>query len=134
MIDGLKLVEGKRIVELTDSSVDKGFALLELKRELGADRVLFMGDDVTDETASPPSSLAISGCMSVSGLAWPVSPSPTLPRSPTSSSPSSPSGRTPELRISDSPTRKVRTSDHDREDWRPLLLTSGCVRSFLDHG
>jgi trehalose-phosphatase len=51
MIDGLRLVEGKRILELTDSSVDKGFALLELKRELGADRVLFMGDDVTDETA-----------------------------------------------------------------------------------
>jgi trehalose 6-phosphate phosphatase len=51
MIDGLRLVEGKRIVELTDSSVDKGIALLELKGELGADRVLFMGDDVTDETA-----------------------------------------------------------------------------------
>ena len=39
---------------MTDSSVDKGFALLELKRESGADRVLFMGDDVTDETALPP--------------------------------------------------------------------------------
>jgi trehalose-6-phosphatase len=26
-------------------------ALVELKREVGADRVLFMGDDVTDETA-----------------------------------------------------------------------------------
>lgn len=51
IIDGLRLVEGKRILELTDSSVDKGFALLELKRELSADRVLFMGDDVTDETA-----------------------------------------------------------------------------------
>ena len=50
-IDGLKLVDGKKIVELTDSSVDKGVALRELKRETGADRVLFMGDDVTDETA-----------------------------------------------------------------------------------
>lgn len=48
---GLKLVEGKKIIELTDSSVDKGVALTELKREIGADRVLFMGDDVTDETA-----------------------------------------------------------------------------------
>ena len=51
MIDGLKLVDGKKIIELTDSSVDKGVALIGLKRELGADRVLFMGDDVTDETA-----------------------------------------------------------------------------------
>lgn len=50
-IDGLKLVEGKKIIELTDSSVDKGAALLELKRSVGVDRVLFMGDDVTDETA-----------------------------------------------------------------------------------
>jgi trehalose-phosphatase len=51
MIDGLKLVDGKKIIELTDSSMDKGVALLELKRELGVERVLFMGDDVTDETA-----------------------------------------------------------------------------------
>ena len=51
MIDGLRLVDGKKIVELTDSSVDKGVALIELKGELGVDRVLFMGDDVTDETA-----------------------------------------------------------------------------------
>jgi trehalose-phosphatase len=50
-IDGLKLIDSKKIVELTDSSVDKGIALSELKRETGADRVLFMGDDVTDETA-----------------------------------------------------------------------------------
>jgi len=50
-IDGLKLIDSKKIVELTDSSVDKGIALSELKQETGADRVLFMGDDVTDETA-----------------------------------------------------------------------------------
>jgi trehalose-phosphatase len=50
-IDGLKVLDGKKIVELSDSSVDKGVALRELKNEIGADRVLFMGDDVTDETA-----------------------------------------------------------------------------------
>jgi trehalose-phosphatase len=50
-IRGLRLIDGKKIVELTDSWVDKGIALSELKRETGADRVLFMGDDVTDETA-----------------------------------------------------------------------------------
>ena len=50
-IDGLKVLDGKKIVELSDSSVDKGVALRELKNEVGADRVLFMGDDVTDETA-----------------------------------------------------------------------------------
>jgi trehalose-phosphatase len=50
-IRGIKTVEGKKILELTDSSVDKGAALVELKRATGADRVLFMGDDVTDETA-----------------------------------------------------------------------------------
>jgi len=50
-IGGLKVVNGKKIVELTDSPIDKGVALSDLKRETGADRVLFMGDDVTDETA-----------------------------------------------------------------------------------
>ena len=51
LIPGLKLVDGKKIIELTDSSVDKGVAMVGLKNEIGADRVLFMGDDVTDETA-----------------------------------------------------------------------------------
>ena len=50
-IKGIKVVEGKKILELTDSSVDKGAALAELRRSLGADRVVFMGDDLTDETA-----------------------------------------------------------------------------------
>lgn len=50
-VQGLRLVEGKKILELTDSPVDKGAALVELKQEVAADRVLFMGDDVTDETA-----------------------------------------------------------------------------------
>jgi trehalose-phosphatase len=50
-IPGLRLVEGKMVVELTDSAVDKGTALLELRRQVSPDRVVFMGDDVTDETA-----------------------------------------------------------------------------------
>jgi len=50
-LEGIKLVEGKAILELTDSWVDKGAALAELRRSLGADQVLFMGDDLTDETA-----------------------------------------------------------------------------------
>jgi trehalose-phosphatase len=50
-IPGLRIVEGKMIVELTDSAVDKGAALTELRREVSPDRVVFMGDDVTDETA-----------------------------------------------------------------------------------
>ncbi len=50
-IEGLEIVEGKKIMELTDSSVSKGLALAALRRSLGVDRVVFMGDDVTDETA-----------------------------------------------------------------------------------
>jgi trehalose-phosphatase len=50
-IDGLEIVEGKKIMELTDSPVSKGDALAALRRSLGVDRVVFMGDDVTDETA-----------------------------------------------------------------------------------
>jgi trehalose-phosphatase len=50
-IEGVKVVEGKKIIELTDSPIDKGAALAELKRSQAVDRVLFMGDDVTDETA-----------------------------------------------------------------------------------
>jgi trehalose-phosphatase len=50
-IEGLEMVEGKKILELTDSPVSKGHALAALRRSLGVDRVVFMGDDVTDETA-----------------------------------------------------------------------------------
>jgi trehalose-6-phosphatase len=44
-------LEAKKILELTDSSVDKGVAFVELRRSLGVDRALFIGDDVTDESA-----------------------------------------------------------------------------------
>jgi trehalose-phosphatase len=49
-VKGLRLLEAKEILELTDSSVHKGVAFVELRRSLGADRALFMGDDVTDES------------------------------------------------------------------------------------
>jgi trehalose-6-phosphatase len=45
------MIEGKKVIELTDSAVDKGTALIELRRQVSPDRVAFMGDDVTDETA-----------------------------------------------------------------------------------
>jgi trehalose-phosphatase len=50
-ISGLRMIEGKKVIELTDSAVDKGTALIELRRQVSPDRVAFMGDDVTDETA-----------------------------------------------------------------------------------
>ncbi len=49
-IDGIRLVEGKMVLELTESSINKGMALEALARSLEVDRVLFMGDDDTDET------------------------------------------------------------------------------------
>ncbi|MGH8913163.1 MAG: trehalose-phosphatase [Acidimicrobiia bacterium] len=50
-IEGIEILEGKMILELTDSPVSKGMALAALKRSLGVERVVFMGDDVTDESA-----------------------------------------------------------------------------------
>ena len=42
---------GKDVLELAVTDADKGTALLRLARELSADRVLYLGDDVTDEDA-----------------------------------------------------------------------------------
>ncbi len=47
---GLTLLDGKDILELTDSTTDKGKALSALRVSLAASYVLFIGDDVTDET------------------------------------------------------------------------------------
>jgi trehalose-phosphatase len=47
---GLTLLDGKDILELTDSTTDKGKALSALRVSLAANYVLFIGDDVTDET------------------------------------------------------------------------------------
>ena len=47
---GITLLDGKDILELTDSTTDKGKALSALRVSLAANYVLFIGDDVTDET------------------------------------------------------------------------------------
>ena len=43
--------EGKKVLELSTSSVNKGDALERLRREWGAAVTVFFGDDVTDEDA-----------------------------------------------------------------------------------
>lgn len=48
---GLHLIEGKMVVELSVRQLDKGGALAALMRRLPGHRVLFAGDDVTDELA-----------------------------------------------------------------------------------
>ena len=47
---GITLLDGKNILELTDSTTDKGKAISALRLSLAAGYVLFIGDDVTDET------------------------------------------------------------------------------------
>src|SRR3712207_8093947 len=42
---------GKDVLELAVTDADKGAALVRLRGELGADAVLYLGDDVTDEDA-----------------------------------------------------------------------------------
>lgn len=46
----IKVTEGKKIVELSVAPYDKGDAVLGLKEGIGADRVVFFGDDTTDES------------------------------------------------------------------------------------
>lgn len=48
-IEGLHLMEGKAVLEMSVSDEDKGTALTALRDDLGADAVFFIGDDVTDE-------------------------------------------------------------------------------------
>ena len=45
----LVVTPGKEVVELAVSHVGKGVALVSLAEEIGADAVLYLGDDVTDE-------------------------------------------------------------------------------------
>ncbi len=47
----LRVMEGKMIVEVTLVDLHKGSALQRLRRLVGADAVVFVGDDVTDEDA-----------------------------------------------------------------------------------
>ncbi len=48
---GVRTTYGKEVVELSVVDADKGRALDRLREETGADAVLFVGDDVTDEAA-----------------------------------------------------------------------------------
>jgi trehalose 6-phosphate phosphatase len=48
---GLTAKPGKDVLELAVTDADKGSALARLRRELDADGVLYLGDDVTDEDA-----------------------------------------------------------------------------------
>jgi len=47
---GITLIDGKQMLEVTDSTTNKGKAISLLRVSLAATHVLFIGDDVTDET------------------------------------------------------------------------------------
>jgi len=49
--DGLRVLAGKRVVELSVRHATKGEAVNALREELGAAAVMYVGDDVTDEDA-----------------------------------------------------------------------------------
>jgi trehalose-phosphatase len=49
-IPGVRSMDGKEVVELSVLAVTKGAAVQRLRERLGADAVVFLGDDVTDET------------------------------------------------------------------------------------
>jgi len=48
---GVHVTQGKEVVELLVLATHKGTAIDALREQLGADAVLFIGDDVTDENA-----------------------------------------------------------------------------------
>lgn len=48
-LDGVRLLRGKSVFELSVVEADKGTALLALADELGSDVLVYLGDDVTDE-------------------------------------------------------------------------------------
>jgi trehalose 6-phosphate phosphatase len=50
-LPGVTATEGKAVLEMAVVQVSKGSAIDTLRERLGADAVLFVGDDVTDETA-----------------------------------------------------------------------------------
>ena len=50
-LPGVEATEGKAVVEMAVVQVSKGAAIDALRERLRADGVLFVGDDVTDETA-----------------------------------------------------------------------------------
>ncbi len=50
-LDGVQIKQGKMVVELSVVATDKGSALETIRRRVGADAAIFVGDDVTDEDA-----------------------------------------------------------------------------------
>ncbi|WP_313885842.1 trehalose-phosphatase [Fodinicola feengrottensis] len=48
---GIFTTEGKCVIELAVVDVSKGAAITQLRADLGATAVLYVGDDVTDEKA-----------------------------------------------------------------------------------
>lgn len=50
-LPGVHILPGKSVVELSVVEVDKGTALVGLARSVDAQRVVYLGDDVTDERA-----------------------------------------------------------------------------------
>jgi len=50
-LPGVESTAGKAVLEMAVVQVSKGAAIDTLRTRLGADAVLFVGDDVTDETA-----------------------------------------------------------------------------------
>ena len=50
-LPGVEATEGKAVLEMAVLQVSKGSVLDALREQLGADAALFVGDDVTDETA-----------------------------------------------------------------------------------
>ncbi|GAB2641260.1 trehalose-phosphatase [Gordonia jinhuaensis] len=49
--DGVQSTEGKAVIELAVIDTDKGVAIHTLREQSGADAVVYLGDDVTDEKA-----------------------------------------------------------------------------------
>ncbi len=61
-IPGVMVLDGKQVVELTVTPHTKGSALATLRRRVAATAAMFVGDDLTDETAFEvlgPSDLAV---------------------------------------------------------------------------
>ncbi len=50
-LPGVRVKEGKMVIELAVIDTNKGVAVDRLRRQVGADAVIFVGDDVTDEDA-----------------------------------------------------------------------------------
>ncbi len=50
-LEGVRILHGKRVVEMVVGGGDKGLAILNLKHATAASHVLFVGDDATDEDA-----------------------------------------------------------------------------------